>query len=65
MKQFWEQENLSEQYSGTAVKTERGWESDSVVPVSDEPQDKGLYIVTSYEEFFGPDFDNGKDCTSK
>jgi hypothetical protein len=58
MKQFVEAveaEETVEHYSNGPVKTGKGWESDAVRPFSEHPEDKGLYIVTTYDEFFRED----------
>ncbi len=48
----------------------RDWHSDAVIPLSDKPEDRGLYIVTTLDRFFHADRDqttngNGKVTTKK
>jgi hypothetical protein len=62
MKQYLEKA-VREKYSDGPVQKGR-WESDDVKPVSDDPKDRGLYVVRTYDEFFGPDFEKSKNGTS-
>ncbi len=42
-------------YSNGPIERTTDWESDSVRPFSNEPKDKGLYIATTYDDFFRRD----------
>jgi len=39
----------------------KDWHSDAVIPLSDEPEDKGLYVVTTLDRFFELDFEKSRN----
>ena len=43
----------------------RDWQSDAVIPLSDKPEDRGLYIVTTLDRFFQLDLEQSMNGNGK
>jgi hypothetical protein len=43
----------------------RDWQSDAVIPLSDKPEDRGLYIVTTLDRFFQLDLEQSRNGHAK
>lgn len=48
-------------YRGS-IQRDSDWKSEAVRPLSDDPKDMGLYVVTdSYDRFFKPELEKAKN----
>jgi len=47
------------------LNNNREWHSDSVIPLSDRPEDRGLYIVTTLDRFFQLDLEQSGNVQKK
>ena len=45
----------------TGYANGRDWESDAVIPLSNKPEDRGLYIVTTLDRFFQLDLEQSRN----
>ena len=61
MKQFAEAVEVMDHHNNGYANTGRDWQSDTVVPFSDRPEDRGLYIVTTLDKFFQLDLEQSKN----
>ena len=54
-------ENQVSPYSRKGSKVSAGRPADPVQPVSNRPEDRGLYVINTYDEFFRTDLDKSKN----
>jgi hypothetical protein len=64
MKHFAEAVEVMNHVQGYA-NNGRDWHSDAVIPLSDRPEDRGLYIVTTLDSFFQLDLEQSRTGNGK
>jgi len=53
-------ENQVSPYTRKGTKVSAGRPAETVQPVSNRPEDRGLYVINTYDEFFRADLEKSK-----
>jgi hypothetical protein len=55
---------VSPPYSRKGTSANAGRTSETVQPLSNRPEDRGLYVITTYDEFFKADLEKSRNSTT-